>query len=159
MRRKILAAAAILAVAATVFAGVATAGSHNKQQRIAIVLHDQSSTFDLTPLAAGPIRSDSGTFNACCWTRRFRTRDGQSIEIDNPKLTFKGGRGTFAWHALITYVDLDSDYTVATTTWKITHGTGAYAHLEGHGRQAFVVKSDGGNALANKAEGLVDLRG
>ena len=159
MRRKILAAAAILAVAATVFEGVATAGSHNKQQRIAIVLHDQSSTFALTPLAGGPIRSDSGTFNACCWTRRFHTRDGQSIEIDNPTLRFKGKRGTFAWHAHITFIGLDNDYTVATTTWKITHGTGAYAHLEGHGRQAFVEKSDGTNALANKAEGLVDLGG
>jgi hypothetical protein len=160
MRNKILVAAA-LSVAATALAGVATAGpsAKPKQQRIAIVLHDKSSTFALSPLASGPLRSDSGTWNACCWTQRLFTRAGQSIEIDNPTLTFSGKRGTFTWHARITFVDLNHDYTVATATWTIVGGTGAYAHLEGHGRQAFVQRTDGTNELADKAEGLVDLRG
>jgi hypothetical protein len=159
MRRKILVAAAIMAVATTVFAGIATAGSHKNQQRIAIVLDDASSTFTLTPLRAGPVKSDTGTYSACCWTRKFRIRDGQSIEIDNPKLTFTGKSGTFSWRAQLTFVDLDNGYTVATSTWKITRGTGVYAHLEGHGRQAFIEKTSETNQprLADKAEGLVDL--
>jgi hypothetical protein len=157
MRTKILAAAAILVVAATVSAGIATAGAHKKQQRVAIVLDDASSTFALTPITTGPVKSDSGTYSACCWTRKFRTRDGQSVEIDDPTLTFTGQSGTFSWHAILRFVDLNNNYTVATSTWKITRGTGAYAHLEGHGRQAFVGKGDGTPLLANKAEGLVDL--
>jgi hypothetical protein len=160
MRNKILVAAA-LSVAATALAGVATAGpsAKPKQQRIAIVLHDKSNTFALSPLTSGPLRSDSGAFSACCWTSRLLTRAGQSIEIDNPTLTFRGKRGTFSWHALITFVDLNHGWTVATATWTIVHGTGAYAHLEGHGGQAFIERTDGTNTLANKAEGLVDLRG
>jgi hypothetical protein len=160
MRTKILAAVGALAVAGAVLAGVATAGdagSTPKQQRIAIVLHDQSSTFGLSPLTSGPIQRDSGTFSACCWTRHLLTRDGQSIEIDNPTLAFTSKRGTFTWHARITFVDLNNDYTVVTGVWRIAGGTGAYAGLAGHGRQAFVERTDG-NLLADKAEGLMGLR-
>jgi len=162
MRWKTLVAAAALVVAATLVVGVATAGSaasKTKRQRITIVLDDSASpsTFVLTPLTAGPIRQDSGQWSACCWTNRSVTRDGQSVDIDNPKLTFKGKNGTFTWRARITFVDLDNDYTVATAVWKITRGTGAYAHLEGHGRQAFVEKTDGTDKLADQAQGVVDL--
>ena len=161
MRTRILIAAAVLAMAATAFAGIATAGSARtttKQQRIAIVLHDKSSTFVLTPLTSGPIQQDSGKWSACCWTNSSVTRDGQSADIDNPTLTFKGKQGTFTWHARITFVDLDNDYTVATAVWKIARGTGVYAQLEGHGRQAFIERTNGSNAMANKAEGVVSLR-
>lgn len=159
MRKKTLIVAAMLAFAAAVLAGVATAGSAGStaKQRIAIVLHDKSSTFVLTPLTTGPVRRDTGTYSACCWTRHSLTRDGQSAEVDTPTLTFTGKRGTFSWHARITFVDLDNDYTVVTGVWKISSGTGAYAHLEGHGRQAFVEKTNGTNALANEAQGLVSL--
>jgi hypothetical protein len=157
MRTKILSVVA-LALGAAALVGVASAGSSTKQQRIAIALHDKSSTFALTPLTSGPIRHDSGKWSACCYTRHFVTRDGQSIEIDNPKLTFEGERGTFRWRALVMFVDLDNNYTVANATWKIVRGTGAYAHLKGHGRQAFVQRTSGTNALADEAEGVVDLR-
>jgi hypothetical protein len=158
MRNKILVAAA-LSVAAATLAGVATAGPSAKptQQRIAIAM-DKAPGFVLTPLTSGPIRRDSGTWTACCWTDRAVTRDGQSAATDDPTLTFKGKRGTFTWHAKVTFVDLDNDYTVATAVWKIASGTGAYAHLEGHGRQAFVQRTDGNNELADKAEGLMGLR-
>jgi hypothetical protein len=158
MRNKILVAAALSIIAATL-AGVAAAGpsAKPKQQRIAIVL-DKAPGFVLTPLTSGSIRRDSGTDTACCWTRDIFTRDGQSTEIDDPTLTFKGKRGTFTWHAKITFVDLDNDYTVGTAVWKIVSGTGAYAHLEGHGRQAFVATTNGNKTFANKAEGLMGLR-
>jgi hypothetical protein len=157
MRTKILMAAVLSVTAATV-AGVATAGpsAKPKQQRIAIVLQN-GSKFVLTPLASGPIRRDSGTWTACCWTRDIFTRDGQSTEIDDPTLTFTTKRGTFTWHGRVTFVDLNNDYTVATAVWKIASGTGAYAHLAGHGRQAFVQRTDGNN-LADKAEGLMSLK-
>lgn len=158
MHTKVLIAAALSIVVATL-AGVATAGPSAKprQQRIAIAL-DKAPGFVLTPLTAGPIRGDSGTWTACCWTDRSVIRDGQSASIDDPTLTFKGKRGTFTWHAKVTFVNLDNDYTVATAVWKIASGTGAYAHLQGHGRQAFVLRTDAKGNLADKVEGLMSLR-
>jgi len=158
MRNRILVAAA-LCVAGAALAGVATArpSATPKQQRIAIAM-DKAPGFVLTPLTPGPIRRESGTWTACCWTDRSVTHDGQSATVDDPTLTFKGKRGTFTWHAKVTFIDLDNDYTVATAVWKIVKGTGAYAHLEGHGRQAFVSKTDGNGNLADKAEGLMELR-
>ena len=157
MRNKVLAAAALSILAATL-AGIATAGpsAKAKQQRIAIIL-DKTPGFVLTPLTSGPIRHDAGTWSACCWTDRSVTRDGQTASIDDPTLTFTSKRGTFTWHAKVTFVDLDNDYTVATAVWKIVSGTGAYAHLEGHGRQAFVARTNGNHNWADKAEGLMGL--
>jgi hypothetical protein len=152
----VLAAAAVGGIAA-LLAGGATAGSAAKQQRIAIVLGSNASTFKLTPLSSGPVHSDSGTVTACCWTRHVFVRDGQSAEIDNPKLTFTSQHGTFTWRARITFVDINNNYTVATAVWKITHGTGVYAHLEGHGRQAFVQKTADEQNLADKAEGVFTM--
>jgi hypothetical protein len=160
MYRKISAVVAIVAtaaIAAALLAGGATARSDTKQQRIAIVLDDTSSTFTLTPLTSGPVKQDSGGFTACCWTNRDVVRDGQSASLGNPKLTFTGNHGTFTWRGHLRFVDLDNNYTVTTAHWKIVGGTGVYAHLAGHGRQAFVQLTKEGNILANKAEGLVDL--
>ena len=152
-----LTAAAALVVVATVLAGGATADSAVMQQRIAIAFHPKSGTFVLAPLTSGPIRRDSGTYRACCWTRRVLTRDGQSMEIDNPTVAFRGTRGTFTWDEILTYVDSDNDYTVATAVWTITSGSGAYARLEGHGREAAVNRTAEDREVAAKAEGLVDL--
>jgi hypothetical protein len=163
MYRKVSAVLAVVAVGgiAVLLTTGAAAGSAAKLQRIAIVLDFDAnpSTFQLTPMGSGPVDSDSGTVNACCWTRDVFVRDGQSAEIDNPKLTFTGAHGTFTWRSKVTFVDINNDYTVATAVWKITHGTGAYAHLQGHGRQAFVQKTAESQTLANKAEGLVTMSG
>lgn len=158
MRRKILAATVLLAAAAVAIpAGVAVAGSHARQQRIAIAVQPKSSTFVLTPLTAGAVEHDSGTVSACCWTRRFRQRDGQSIEVDNPKLVFTGKNGTFTWREAVTWVDSDNDYSIGTGVWRITRGTGAYAHLRGTGREAIVQRTSDGLVLASKSEGVVHL--
>lgn len=152
-------AAAALIVAAAAVTGVATAGHAAAQQRIAIVSpRGNTGVFVLTPLTSGPITRDSGTATACCWTRRFIQRDGQAIEIDNPLRTFAGKRGTFVWRASIAWVDAGSGYYVGTGTWKIVRGTGAYAHLEGHGRVA-VITGANDQGLADRSEALVDLRG
>jgi hypothetical protein len=146
-----------IAVAAALLAGIASAGASAEQQRVAIAFNQNAGTFVLTPLTAGPMARDTGTYTSCCWTQFRSTRDGQSIEIDNPTVSFNGKHGTFTWNERITFVDINDDYTVATATWTIAKGgTGAYAHLEGHGREAAVNRTDGGEVAA-KAEGLVDL--
>jgi hypothetical protein len=158
MHRKLWGAAALI-VAAAVVTGVATAGQAAAQQRIAITSPSgNSAAFVLKPLTSGPVLRDSGTATACCWSRRFIQRDGQSIEIDNPLRTFAGKRGTFVWRARIEWVNAGSGYSVGTGTWKIVRGTGAYTHLEGHGRVA-VITAANDQGVADRAEGLVDLRG
>lgn len=161
MYRKI---SAVLAVAvaggiAALLTTGAAASSSAKHQRIAIVLGGNADTFQLTPMGRGPVHADSGTISACCWTSRDVTRDGQSVSLANPKLTFTGENGTFTWRAHLTFVDINNDYTVTTGVWKITHGTGAYAHLTGHGRQAFAQRTAAGQDVANKAEGVFTLAG
>jgi hypothetical protein len=151
-------AAAAAFVAAALVAGSATAGQTSAQQRIAITSpNGNANLFVLTPLTPGPIVHDSGTATFCCVTPRFIQRDGQSIEIDNPIKTFMGKRGTFVWRAQIDWVDLDHGWAVGTGTWKIVSGTGtgAYTHLEGHGRVALIAGP--GNQDGPDAEGLVHL--
>jgi hypothetical protein len=153
-----LSAAAALVVAAAVATGAAMGGHAAAQQRIAITSPGsiESGVFVLTPLTSGPIGRDSGTRTWCCWTRHFSQRDGQAIEIDKPVLeTFKGKHGTFVWRAQVVWIDLEKGYSIGTGTWKILRGTGAYAHLEGHGRMAFVDVNQQG--VTDRAEGLVDL--
>jgi hypothetical protein len=153
------AAAAALGVAAAVVTGIATAGHTAAKERVAITSpHGNSAIFVLNPLTPGRIVRDSGTATSCCWTRRFIRRDGQSIEINNPIRTFTGKRGTFSWRAQIGWVDLDSGYSIGTGTWKIVRGTGAYTHLEGHGRIA-IISGPSDQGVANRAEGLLDLGG
>ena len=154
----VLAVAAVGGIAALLAGGATASGSAVKHQRIAIVLGSNVSTFKLTPLTTGPVHRDSGSVDACCFARQNVTRDGQSAEINDPTLTFSSKRGTFSWHSHITFVDIDHNYTVATAVWTITHGTGAYAHLEGHGRQAFVQKTAQNQDVADKAEGIVTER-
>jgi hypothetical protein len=152
-----LSAAAAAFVAAAIVAGAATAGQPSAQQRIAITSpNGNASAFVLTPLTPGPIVRDSGTASFCCWTRRFIQRDGQSIEIDNPLKTFVGKRGTFVWRAQVEWVDLDHGWSLGSGTWKIVSGTGAYKHLEGHGRLA-VIGGSGHQDAGPDAEGLVHL--
>jgi len=161
MYRKISAVLAVATAAgiAALLATGAVAGSSAKQQRIAIVIGGTAGMFQLTPLTSGPVHADSGTISGCCWTNRDVTRDGQSESLANPKLTFKGAHGTFTWRAHLTFVDINNDYTVTTGTWKITHGTGVYAHLNGHGRQAFAQKTQESQDVANEAEGVVTMGG
>jgi hypothetical protein len=153
MHTRLAVAAAALALAAAITTGIASAGHAASAERVAIISpHGNSGLFVLTPLTPGPIVRDAGTATACCWTQRFIRRDGQSIEINNPLRTFTGKHGTFTMRAQIGWVDLDGGYSIGTGTWKIVRATGAYAHLEGHGRIAIIT------AVAERAEGLLDLR-
>ena len=148
MSKKLTAIAALAAAAATL-AAVAAAGPVAGKQRLTIqVARCPASApgcpFTLTPLGAGPVKPDSGTFTACCWTQRFITRDGQAIEIDNPHGTFTGKRGTFYVSQQIEWVDIPSGFAISTGTWKVVRGTGAYAGLSGGGLHAGIQMPDGG---------------
>ena len=153
----VAAATALVALATVVLAGGATAGSPRMQQRIKIAFHSSAGRFVLTPLTPGPIVRDAGSYVPCCWTRRPLIQDGESVEIDDPTVVFTSKRATFTWYEHITFVDSDNGYGVATATWTIVHGTGAYAHLEGHGREAAVNRGPQDVEVAAQAEGLVDL--
>jgi hypothetical protein len=140
MRMKLVALAVLAAAAATVtVAAVATAATVSAPQRIAIVHHNDS--FVLTPLTAGAIKRDTGIEVSCCWTQRFIKRDGVSIEVDDPQLTFTGAHGTFVFRNRIEWGDLPDGWAVFTGSWKFVRGTGAYAGLSGRGRVAGVATS------------------
>ena len=138
MNRKLV-ALAILPVAAAALTSIAVAGSSTqpKLQRVVITATAMDTDrFVLRPLKPGALKADSGVRSACCWTERFVVRDGQKIEIDDPLVTFTGKLGTFAYRARISWLDAGNGYTIGTGTWKLVQGSGAYAHLQGHGRLA-----------------------
>jgi hypothetical protein len=134
-----LATLAILAVGAVALTSMATAGPARqaKLQRVVITAKSGDvAEFVLQPAKPGVVKADTGTRNACCWTQRYLTRDGQKIEIDNPLVTFAGKHGTFTYRAQISWLDAGNGSTIGTGTWKLVDGTGAYAHFKGHGRLA-----------------------
>lgn len=144
-------------IAASVLTAVAAASPAASKQRIVITNQKGNpNRFVMAAVAPGPVAGDSGTASACCWSQRFITRDGQTIEIDSPVVrTFVGKQGTFTWRASIEWVDAGNGYTVGTGTWTIVRGTGVYQHLEGNGHVALL--DTGEASLSSRAEGLVDL--
>ena len=42
-------------------------------------------SFVLTPLTPGAIKRDTGTASFCCWSQRHIMRDGQAIDINDPR--------------------------------------------------------------------------
>lgn len=145
MRNSLTLVAALAAAAATL-AAVAAAAPSATGQRVAIQVKDKPSggtSFVLTPLSPGAIKGDTGTAAFCCWTQRSTVRNGQSIDINNPRMTLTGKQGTLVTRNLIGFVDLPDSWTVFTGTWKIIRGTGAYAGLAGGGRGAGVSLASG----------------
>ncbi len=141
MRRK-LTVVAVLAAAAVTLAAVAAAGPVAAKQRVAIQSKG-ANAFVLTPLTPGAIKPDTGTATFCCWSQRFVTRDGQSIEINNPQGTFVGKRGTIVVRQQIEWLDISNGYAISTGTWKVVRGTGDYAGLSGSGRKAGIQLPNG----------------
>ena len=143
MGRKLTTVAALVAAAATL-AALAAAGPTATRQRVGIQV--TGSSFVLTPLTPGAIKPDAGTAGFCCWTRRSTMRNGESIEIDNPRMTLTGKQGTLVARNVIGFVDLPNSWAVFTGTWKVIRGTGAYAGLAGGGRGAGVSPANSGNS-------------
>ena len=141
MRSK-LRAVAVLAAATATLTSVAAAGPVAAKQRVAIKVENGAS-FVLTPLTSGAVKRDAGPASACCWTRRNLVRNGQAVEINNPKLTLTGKQGTLVLRNEIGWVDLPDGWAVFTGTWKVISGTGAYAGLAGGGRGAGATTPNG----------------
>jgi hypothetical protein len=142
MSKKLTTVIALAAAAATL-AAIAAAGPTATRQRVAIKV--QGGGFVLTPLTRGTIRPDAGTAAFCCWTQRSTLRNGESIDIDNPRMTLAGKQGTLVAQNVIGFVDLPNSWAVFTGTWKVIRGTGAYAGLAGGGRGAGVSPPNGEN--------------
>ena len=139
MRTKLTVTAA-LAVLAVSLAAVAAAAPVAAKQRVAI---QENGSFVLTPQTPGAIKRDTGTASFCCWTERHITRDGQGIDINDPRWTFTGKLGTIEGRNQIGFVDLPDGWAVFTGTWKVIRATGAYAGLSGGGRIAGVSLANG----------------
>jgi hypothetical protein len=141
MRTKLTAVAALAAAAITLTA-VASAGSATAKQRVAIQVTDPKAGFVLTPLTSGALKPDTGTVTFCCWTQRRIMRHGESIDINNPRMTLTGKLGTLVARNRIGWIEVPDGLSVFTGTWKIIRGTGAYAGLAGGGRGAGVTLAD-----------------
>ena len=154
MRSKLMVVAALGAAMATL-AAAAAAGPVATKQRIEIQVKD-GAPFVLTPLTPGAVKLDTGVASFCCWTVRSIMRDGQAIDINNPQMTLTGKHGTLVARNQIGYVDLPDGLAVFTGTWKVIHGTGAYAGLSGGGRGAGVSLANG--TTKAQFEGFLDSK-
>jgi hypothetical protein len=135
-----------LAVAVTL-TSVAAAGPNAAKQRVAIdlKLYPQK-TFVLTPLQAGPLKTDSGAIshNWLSIPGRDVMRDGQRVTIyDGGVATLTGKRGTLTIRNWNEWIDFGRDANgdgeddgIGTGTWKVVRGTGQYAGIAGRGRGA-----------------------
>jgi hypothetical protein len=112
---------------------VASAGPVATRQRVEISLKGRDS-FVLKPLTPGAIERDSGQVTFCCWSERHIVRDGEDIEINDPRMTLVGKHGTLVTRNRIEWVDLPDGWSIFTGTWKVVGGAGAYAGLGGGGR-------------------------
>lgn len=148
--------------------GVKSAGSASEvaaaggsQQRISITTaKGDGHTWVLKPLTSGPLTRDAGSKTVCCFTDNHVTRDGESMAIDDPNMTYHGKNGTFTMQVVVDWIEAGHGYSIGTGTWKIIpgSGTGAYQHLQGQGRIA-VNWPDNADWLSSQAQGLVDLDG
>jgi len=146
---KAIQATFVALVATIILSSVAAAGPQAAKQRVAInmKIYPQK-TFVLTPLRAGPLKSDSGTISSN-WLSipgRDVMRDGQKVTIYNgAETTLTGKRGTLTIRDRNEWVDLGQDSNrdgesdgIGITTWKVVRGTGQYAGVVGTGRGGHV---------------------
>jgi hypothetical protein len=130
--RRALTALVVLVAAAAVLAAVASARTASTKQHVNIT--ETGNSFVLRAASSGAIKDDKGAMAACCWTRRFIDVVGQSIEVDNPRLTLTGAKGTLTFRNRIEWVNLPGGLGVFSGTWKVIGGTGGYAGVTGQGR-------------------------
>jgi hypothetical protein len=135
MKWKLTAGAALVAVAVTL-TSVAAGGQTATRQRVEIKSKSGIHSFVLRPLGSGPLTRDVGSAAFCCWGERFLTRDGQSVEINDPLVRLTGKRGTIELRQRIEWLDAGNGYSIGSGTWKVVRGTGSYTNLKGHGRSA-----------------------
>ena len=126
--------------AAIMLTSVASAGADATKKRVQIDTKHPGSTFTLTPLEVGAIKSDAGK-QSCDGepTKRTVYRDGQeTYPWDCGAWTFVGKRGTLVLRSQYVWIEAGGPYNIATGTWKVVRGTGQYAWVTGGGRSAHV---------------------
>jgi hypothetical protein len=143
MAKKLTMIAALAAAAATLASAAPARPTATSRQRVAIQV--TGSSFVLTPLSPGAIKPDAGRSAFCCWTQHSTVRNGESVDVNNPRMTLTGKQGTLVARNMIGFVDLPNSWEVFTGTWKVIRGTGAYAGFAGGGRGAGVSPANGDN--------------
>ena len=84
----------------------------------------------------GSVQRDSGTASYCCWSQKFITRDGQTVEVNDPITTLRSKKGELVLKERIEWADAANGYSIGIGTWKVMKGTGAYKNVTGSGRSA-----------------------
>lgn len=135
MSRRIVGALAVLLASTLALAGLAAAGPSAKKQRVIInQLEDiGKGKWTLLPWTSGPVASDKGTYTWKTTVDRRGMRDGQSYRHVVATVTYVGANGLFVVREDDTLVAASSTHTVATGTWRILRGTGAYEGVTGGG--------------------------
>jgi hypothetical protein len=137
--RKKLTAIVTLAAAGLMLAAVAAAHPVAAKQQVEIDVRGvDGQTFVLTPLGRGALKGDRGRVSFCCWSERNVIRDGEVVNINNPKMTLIGARGTIVTRNEIGWIDVPDSWSLFTGSWRVVSGTGAYAGLSGGGLAAGV---------------------
>ena len=146
-----------IGAAAAAFALVATAGTTDTKQRIAIVekasISGGKSTFELVPLTPGPLKHDKGTLVPGGTFTGYITRNGLHIQVGDGADDLTGKLGTFRLTAHIEHVPIVGGYYVDSGTWSLSAGTGVYVGVSGGGRFVAVVLPSG--RLLSRQEGFV----
>jgi hypothetical protein len=136
MTNKLTVLAAIAGVA-LFLAAAPGANSGAKKQHVTITTPKSGiDNFLLVTRGGGPIQRDSGTASYCCWSQKFITRNGQTVEVNDPITTLRSKKGELVLQERIEWADAGNGYSIGTGTWKVIKGTGAYKNVTGTGRSA-----------------------
>jgi hypothetical protein len=136
MKNKLMVLAAIGGVA-LFLAAAPGANSGAKKQHVTITASKSGiDNFLLVPRKGGSIQRDSGSADYCCWTQKFITRDGQTVEVNDPVTTLRSKKGELVLRERIEWTDAGNGYSIGIGTWKVIKGTGAYKGVTGAGRSA-----------------------
>ena len=145
-------------VAMITLTSVAAAGSRAAKQRVAItvtILPSGKGVLTELPLGKGALARDSGAFGGN-WKSRTSSgfhvmRDGQQVDVYTGVVwTLTGKRGNLVLRERTEWTDLGQDLNrdgvgfrdgsgvdgIATGTWNVVRGTGAYAGISGGGRSS-----------------------
>jgi hypothetical protein len=133
---------ALASIAVAMFASLGAASPTVTKQRVAIVerigFNGGAATFEIIPLAPGPLKHDSGTIGPSTGNENAGsvTRNGQRLTVIRGVDPMTGKQGSFEVSQKIERAELGGGYGVATGTWSFRGGTGAYARFTGGGRFA-----------------------
>src|SRR5262245_56016777 len=169
-----LAPLAALAVLGVTLTSVAAAGAEVTKQRVAItvtILPSGKGVLTPLPLGEGALARDSGTFGGNWESRRQSgrdlMRDGQQVtSYTGIVWTLTGKLGSLVLRERNEWTDLGQDLNrdgvgfrygsgadgIATGTWKVVRGTGAYAGISGGGRSSHLGQ---GRRWVARYEGLL----